>query len=364
MQSYIPYLAARWCQKQASRLAKQLPGIRKAEDIEYVHRARVASRRLRAAFDLFVDWPSPPEQKRWRKHIRRVGRSLGAARDRDVQLLFLCDRWPEIDSCSVRVGLSHLILRWEAQREVLQKEVVRTVDRLEQSGVLQEIQKRCVRILKKNAFSEEELRRKTLWEEAVRQVQEQMEAVWSFAPCLDDPEDAERHHAMRIAVKHLRYTLEILTPVLGKEIHSTIEDLQTFQTLMGQVHDCDVWQAQLADLQNSGLDEDFVGGRRKQKKKRLPRVWGRVEAAIRYLQENRSLARRQFFEEAAAHWRRRLQAEMGDRLEALVQKASLRSDVGEQERLAGPGDIPKTTGPFHLERSLRRDSVHQYKIVH
>ncbi|MFQ6042085.1 MAG: CHAD domain-containing protein, partial [Candidatus Poribacteria bacterium] len=57
-----------------------------ADDIEYVHRMRVASRRLRSGFALFEECFPPKRLKRWRKQIRRVTRALGDARYTDVQI--------------------------------------------------------------------------------------------------------------------------------------------------------------------------------------------------------------------------------------------------------------------------------------
>ena len=48
-------LAAKYLRRQAKQLAEQFDGVRAAEDIEYVHRARVATRRLRAALRMFGD---------------------------------------------------------------------------------------------------------------------------------------------------------------------------------------------------------------------------------------------------------------------------------------------------------------------
>ena len=53
MDSGYRLLAARYIRRQAKQLAEQFDGIRAAEDIEFVHRARVATRRLRAALRMF-----------------------------------------------------------------------------------------------------------------------------------------------------------------------------------------------------------------------------------------------------------------------------------------------------------------------
>ena len=83
-------LAVKYIRQQARQLARQLDGVRAAEDIEYVHRARVATRRLRASLAMFGQCFAPKRVKRWRKAIRRLTGSLGDARDRDVQIEFLC----------------------------------------------------------------------------------------------------------------------------------------------------------------------------------------------------------------------------------------------------------------------------------
>ncbi len=365
MESYIRYLAARWFHKHSTRLAKQLPGIRKAEDIEYVHRARVASRRLRAALELFADWPSPKQHKRWRKHIRRIGRSLGTARDMDVQLLFLCDRWPDTEGLSVRVGLAQLILWRQTQREVLQKKVLRAVDRLERSGLLQEIRKTAARILKKEDFSEEQLRQSPLWEEAVRQIERYVKQMESFASCLDDPEDQQQHHAMRIAAKHLRYTLEILEPIFGPEIQPTIQALQIFQTLMGQVHDCQVWVEELTGLEEGAVPKGAVRKREKKAGRKWQGVSRAVQVAITWLQEDRRLAQSEFFQQAGRHWRQCLQGEITDRLSCLVQKASLRSGrkpLPRRSCLVLAGDTDRA-GP-RTEAEQKFDIPHKYTKTH
>ena len=83
------FLAAKYVRRQAKQLAEQLEGVRAAEDVEFVHRARVASRRLRAAMRMFRDCFDAQQWKRWRRHLRRVTAGMGDARDKDVQIVFL-----------------------------------------------------------------------------------------------------------------------------------------------------------------------------------------------------------------------------------------------------------------------------------
>jgi CHAD domain-containing protein/predicted phosphodiesterase len=64
-------------------------GVRKADDIEYIHRMRVASRRLRASLPLFSACFPRRRYRTWIKEIGRITKALGRARDLDVQIEFL-----------------------------------------------------------------------------------------------------------------------------------------------------------------------------------------------------------------------------------------------------------------------------------
>jgi len=70
-------------------LGGEIEGVREAVDIEYVHRMRVATRRIRAALPLFRNCYPTQKYRYWRREIRAITRALGQARDADVQVDFL-----------------------------------------------------------------------------------------------------------------------------------------------------------------------------------------------------------------------------------------------------------------------------------
>ena len=73
-----------------SRYAKKFlkwPGdIRKQEDIEAVHKMRVASRRLRAALDAFESCAAAKPFKKVNRQVKELADRLGAVRDTDVMI--------------------------------------------------------------------------------------------------------------------------------------------------------------------------------------------------------------------------------------------------------------------------------------
>jgi CHAD domain-containing protein len=68
------------------RMLAAEPGARAGEDIEAVHKMRVATRRMRAAWRVFDGAYRPRLQRRYVEELRGVARTLGAVRDMDVQL--------------------------------------------------------------------------------------------------------------------------------------------------------------------------------------------------------------------------------------------------------------------------------------
>ena len=69
------FLGARYLRKQAKRLSSQLDPACVAEEVEAVHQARVASRRLRAALDVFGDCFPAESIGRWEKAIPLLQRT-------------------------------------------------------------------------------------------------------------------------------------------------------------------------------------------------------------------------------------------------------------------------------------------------
>jgi CHAD domain-containing protein len=81
--------AARVIEVRAAEVFEHSSGVLDLDDIERVHDMRVATRRLRAAMEVFE--PCFP-RKRWRKALMRVkalADALGERRDRDVAIEFL-----------------------------------------------------------------------------------------------------------------------------------------------------------------------------------------------------------------------------------------------------------------------------------
>jgi CHAD domain-containing protein len=120
-QSYAE-AAARIVSVRAGELIEHSPGVLDTADIERVHDMRVATRRLRAALEIFE--PCFPE-KSYREalgEVKRLADALGERRDRDVAIAALHafnDQMPAPDRRGVTSLIDHLAEeQQEANREL------------------------------------------------------------------------------------------------------------------------------------------------------------------------------------------------------------------------------------------------------
>jgi hypothetical protein len=86
-------------------------------------------------------------------------------------------------------------------------------------------------------------------------------------------------------------------PAYGKSVEPTTKAAKRLQTLLGEVHDCDVWIDNLAA---------FIDDERKRTQGRPDEAepLERIETGVRGLIDFRRKSRAKLFRAAAAHWRR------------------------------------------------------------
>jgi CHAD domain-containing protein len=75
---------------------------------------------------------------------------------------------------------------------------------------------------------------------AARIVGTRLEELRGFAEEALDPVAATAQHDMRIAAKRLRYVCELTGPALGRAAATGAREAKEIQTLLGELHDCDV----------------------------------------------------------------------------------------------------------------------------
>jgi CHAD domain-containing protein len=102
---------ARVIEVRAGEVFEHAGGVLDVEDIEPLHDMRVASRRLRAALEVFRPCFPRKRYKRALKRVKALADALGERRDRDVSIAFLAgflEQAPAADRGRLEVLLSGL----------------------------------------------------------------------------------------------------------------------------------------------------------------------------------------------------------------------------------------------------------------
>jgi CHAD domain-containing protein len=234
--------------RQLAVLRDKEPGTRLGEDPEELHDMRVATRRLRAALDVFAD-VLPLRAGTFRAELGWLGGLLGEVRDLDVQQENLADMtalsagWgatPAFDHDPL-ADLNRLL---ERDREVARADMLSGLDSVRwdrlSRGLASMVQqgplRRSVAARVPAAIGVPEI------------VTARHAAVTKAAKRAKRSGVVADYHRLRIRCKRLRYSLEFSADVYGGRTARYVRQLTALQDHLGLMQDAEVAAARLADL--------------------------------------------------------------------------------------------------------------------
>jgi triphosphatase len=215
------------------------PGVRLGEDPEELHDMRVATRRLRAALKLYSDF-LPKRSERYERDLRWVAGALGEVRDLDVHL----------------EGLSE-----EASRngEVLEEVVSLLRERRNEArrGMLEALDSnRYERLIASFSATLRRGRSPTptspILEVAPNLIRDRYKKVRKSANRLSEDSPPEHYHDLRKKGKRLRYALEPLQEIYGKQAQKMVKLLKKIQDDLGDHQDFIVASGLMEELGVAG----------------------------------------------------------------------------------------------------------------
>jgi CHAD domain-containing protein len=232
----------------------EIEGVRSAEDIEHIHRMRVASRRLRAALPLFESCFPPRNFRMWMQELQKITRALGDARDTDVQIAFLVQlkkkRAQKKDGIFPAGGRpavpqddaeTFLLMQLQKKRRKLQSAVLSALENLEKGDTPEDIRAGCTDLVTRGRDARTHRDWMGIPPVAAARISRRLDALREYERWVHDPDAVAEHHAMRIAAKKLRYTMEIYAPVFRRNLKKPLSRVKKIQEILGDLHDCDVW---------------------------------------------------------------------------------------------------------------------------
>lgn len=244
----ISIYAASIILKHLTAFDKQIPGVLEGKDIEYIHRMRVASRRLRNAVEIFSIVLPKKKSKSWEQDIRKITRALSKARDLDVQIALLVNIDRQAVEKQLHPGMRRLKLRLRQKREQLQSGVNQAIEQIAKDRVVEGIVQYFAGVpeLPDGTGMDDS----GLYFLAKTQINARLKDFLAFEPFITDPNAVEELHAMRIAAKNFRYTLEAFASLYPDQLEDSIRVVRKTQDLLGEIHDCDVWVTYLPKFLN------------------------------------------------------------------------------------------------------------------
>ncbi len=263
------------------------PALHEADDDpEHVHQLRVATRRARAALDIFADCLPPKAYKRAKKELRGLRRAAGEARDWDVFLQTLGERQRK-PAARQRPGLDFLTGYALSRRVAAQDQLVAVG---EDEFALDRLLAETIAAVHK---PHDDSAGRVLIDLARPQFGGLLKELDAAAG--RDLHDYAHLHRVRIIGKRLRYAMEVFADcfeaAFKDELYPAVEEMQQ---ILGNANDSHVAGGRLADLRDR-----TKALLREQARRALPGI----EALLRY-HEERLPKERGHFEAWWARWQR------------------------------------------------------------
>lgn len=277
---------ARLIRREGDALARHLPAAR-GGDVRGVHRARVASRRLRELLPV-AEAALDRRLAGLRRDIRRITRALGPVRELDVTrdvlaATWTAHAWPE--PVLARVDRSCARAR-DLRRHDMEARLAR--------GAAADLPRQLAALASSIADSGDGRRAGALLATRLRTRARVMADAIGHVGTLYEPAAL---HAVRIAGKKLRYGLEIGHRAAGLDVADALRRLKSLQELLGGLHDRQIVQGWLQTVSGErgagralihtladchAVLEGECRARHARFLTRMPKLAGIVEAAGRY----------------------------------------------------------------------------------
>ena len=230
-----------------SVLSEQLSGVvrrRKAalDSGKGIHQMRVATRRLRGTVqDFFPDQrPFKPIQR----ELKRLQDRLGDVRDHDVAIAAFSKRRSKVKNKKLSRGIGKLIARRSRLRDKAHLKLKKkAISKSKLNSLEQSISSAVRETPKLNHFNG--ARNETIAGEAVDL---RLKEFRRLGQCIYRPASNKKLHRLRISAKRLRYAAKLFEDHRNGKAKNFSKRIAKMQTLLGNVHDCDVWIESLSNM--------------------------------------------------------------------------------------------------------------------
>ncbi len=206
-----------------------------ASDEEALHDFRVALRRLRSVMQAFRPYIDHQVTKKLRRRLRDLARATNAARDTEVQILWVEDRREQLTPME-RVGAKWFLEQLTEKRERDYDTSLQAIDR-HFPRIDRRVRKSLHAAAADRGAGSGEHPNYALALEAL--IHDHTATLEHRLAAVRGPGDEDAAHATRISAKRLRYLLELVEREM-KPARSAVGYLKDLQDILGELHDAQV----------------------------------------------------------------------------------------------------------------------------
>ena len=229
--------------QKVNAVTRTLPAAREG-DMRAVHQARVATRRLREALPLVG---SEKPARGVGRAARKLTRALGPVRELDVALQMLDEFEAAGEIPAAAIACLRSVVGEE--RERVHRAMVRCLDRCDPDKLRKKALAAARRLAPaRGSRTPRDPRRLIAAQRRSALRAERLRTAIDSAAGIYLP---DRLHEVRIAVKKLRYALEITRELSRSRANASILALKRAQDLLGRMHDLEVLIARTRAIQGS-----------------------------------------------------------------------------------------------------------------
>jgi len=210
------------------------------QDPDALHRMRVSGLKLRIhlwSFKLLLPvW----EYNKIGREIRKICKSLNQARDLDVQISML-----------LKLRAKKPVVQYlKNQRIKLQPSIADNLTRIDKLKLKEKI----TRYLNSaKAFSSN----RALLKISGKKINKKLQKLLFYADYVNSSKKLKKLHPLRIAAKHLRYTLELFQPIYAKNLNGFISHSRLIQGTLGDMRNYLIL-SKCRVLDNPGLKNKLI----------------------------------------------------------------------------------------------------------
>jgi triphosphatase len=211
---------------------------------EGVHDMRVASRRLRSALKDFK--PYLRKDRIPSRKLKTIANCLGAVRDEDVVVAALDELRLQAGD-KVADGIEAIAAEHRLQRRQARSVLEPAIRPAVLTELRDEFRARLDAATRTSPSSGEkgEPQALTFRQIGADVISARLKQLSEAGNAFYHPLRTKELHKLRILTKRLRYAVELFAPCSSDEFKQVAKEVARLQTSLGELHDCDVWIANL-----------------------------------------------------------------------------------------------------------------------